>query len=77
MTSGVFCRCDERHKPVRLRSWVIIQRKSNHSAFNGYRWAPSAYSQVHCLQCLAVWRTKAAYVAQLEDGNFEGVEDVG
>jgi hypothetical protein len=73
MTTGVFCSCDERHKPVRLRSWVVIQRECNHSAFSGYRWTPSAYSQVHCPQCLAVWRTKAAYVAQLEDGNFAGV----
>ena len=45
--------------------WVVECRNHNHSAFNGYRMTPSAYSQVRCLECRARWRTKAAYVDDL------------
>lgn len=62
MSAGVFCRCDERKKPVRERDWVIWQYRCNHSAFNGYHYTPSDYSAVHCNQCIGAWRTKAAYV---------------
>lgn len=38
---------------------AVMQRLCNHSAFNGYRWTPSKYSEVHCLDCGRMWRTKA------------------
>lgn len=48
-------------------NWVVLQRKCNYSAFNGYHYTPSAYSTVKCNFCGAVWRTKAAYVGDLLD----------
>ena len=64
------CRCTA----GRDRStWVVLQRRCNHSAFNGYRWTPSDYSDVQCVAeqggCGARWRTKAAYVDQLPDSH--------
>jgi hypothetical protein len=52
---------DKDHKP----SWTVIVRNGNYSAFNGYRFTPSAYSLVKCRSCGAHWRTRAAYVAGL------------
>ncbi|MFB6881405.1 hypothetical protein ACFCY8_11270 [Streptomyces noursei] len=53
------------HRPL----WVVVQRRCNHSAFNGYRRTPSLYSRVECTVpgCAAAWRTKAAYVSRLPD----------
>lgn len=51
------------HRPT----WVVLARRGNRSAFNGYRWTPSAYSSVQCGTGGAVWRTRAAYVATLPD----------
>lgn len=48
-------------------SWVVVARKCNHSAFNGYHWTPSEYSGVKCTDCGRYWRTTAAYVARLPD----------
>ncbi len=63
MSAGVYCA-----KPVLHRkNWVVTMRKSNRSAFNGYRITPSAYSQIRCLVCGCFWRTKAAYVSTLRD----------
>jgi len=42
----------------------------NRSAFSGYRWTPSGYSQVRCHACGAVWRTRAAYANDLALGVF-------
>jgi hypothetical protein len=58
-----FACTDRRHKP----QWRVLQRHYNRSAFNGYRVTPSAYSLVQCLKCDRIWRTRAAYVADLED----------
>jgi hypothetical protein len=57
--------CQREHRA----SWVVLQRKGNYSAFNGYHWTPSAYSAVKCRApgCNRVWRTKAAYVDELPD----------
>ena len=60
MAHGYACRNNE-HRPT----WRVLQRNGNRSAFNGYRWTPSAYSSVRCQVCRAVWRTRAAYVATL------------
>lgn len=70
MSGGVFCRCDQRKVPLRQRRWRVGQRRCNHSAFNGYRYTPSDYSSVHCLECGGWWRTKAAYVALLKDADL-------
>lgn len=53
------------HRP----SWVVTQRNGNRSAFSGYRWTPSDYSEVRCTAsgCGKRWRTRAAYVAGLPD----------
>jgi hypothetical protein len=55
--------CQREHR----EHWAVVQRKGNASAFNGYRWQPSDYSQVSCNApgCHRSWRTKAAYVDQL------------
>jgi hypothetical protein len=55
MSGGTACKC----KPRTVR---VLQYRSNHSAFNGYRHTRSAYSAVECVTCGARWRTKAAYV---------------
>jgi len=51
---------------------VVLTRKGNFSAFNGYRWTPSAYSCVKCVRpgCPGMWRTKDAYVDNLPDGDM-------
>lgn len=45
----------------------MTARKGNRSAFNGYRWTPSDYSEVRCTVCGRSWRTKAKYVDALPD----------
>jgi hypothetical protein len=62
MSQGISCK-DKTHKP----HWVVTQRKSNASAFNGYRSTPSDYSAVRCLACSASWRTKSKFVDGLPD----------
>lgn len=52
------------HKP----QWYVTMRNANYSAYNGYRRTPSAYSEVRCPACPTRWRTKAAYVNSLPDG---------
>lgn len=54
------CR-DQSHRP----SWWVRQYRSNRSAFNGYRYTPSEWSEVVCAIDGKRWRTKAAYVDQL------------
>lgn len=61
------CHCPERSKPPAKRNWGVIQRKCNHSAFNGYHWTPSDWSRVVCFSCGYGGRTKAAYVLALPD----------
>lgn len=65
MSGGDACKCGA-GRPA----WVVVQRRCNRSAFNGYRKTPSDYSQVRCCACHSVWRTKAAYVDSLPDGTF-------
>jgi len=48
-----------------MGEWVVVQYKSNRSAFNGYRLTPSDYSEIRCLKCGNFWRTKARYVERL------------
>ncbi|GAB4327423.1 MAG: hypothetical protein Kow0037_00970 [Calditrichia bacterium] len=67
MSISFGCNCEERRKPVLKRNWVVTMRKYNCSAFNGYKRTPSDYSEVRCLRCGKVGRTKAQYVDQLRN----------
>ncbi len=67
MAVSFSCKCAERKKPVKERAWRVVQRRCNHSAFNGYHYTPSDWSAVVCLKCNATGRTKAKYVDQLPD----------
>lgn len=68
MSGGQACTC---WVQIHGKRWAVTQRRCNHSAFNGYRETPSAYSEVVCLNCHARWRTKAAYVDALPDATSE------
>jgi hypothetical protein len=59
----VSCQSRAGHRGV----WEVVVRNANHSAFNGYRRTPSAYSLVRCPACGRSWRTKARYVDTLPD----------
>jgi len=68
MSGGLACR-DKKHQ------WVVTARECNYSAFNGYHWTPSAYSEVWCLDCRRHWRTRARYVIGLEDMSIVAAHD--
>lgn len=54
-------------------SWLAVRvRRANYSAFNGYRYTPSDYSEIVCLDCGRHWRSKAKGVAKLPDLTAEG-----
>lgn len=75
MSGGRSCKCSERDEPLTAaaganrpaRLWRVIQRRCNHSAFNGYHHTSSDYSSISCLRCGSHWRTKSGYVADLLD----------
>lgn len=67
MSGGYACQCAESKKKVTDRRWRVTQRQCNHSAFSGYAYTSSEYSALKCLECRAVWRTKAAYVGLVPD----------
>jgi hypothetical protein len=49
----------------------VTARYCNYSAFNGYHWTPSDYSEVRCSECRTSWRTKARYVEHLKDARWD------
>lgn len=73
------CRCSERTEPIDAkpgsnrpaRLWRVVDRYCNYSAFNGGHRTYSDYSALVCLRCGAHWRTKANYVAQIDDRSEE------
>jgi len=67
MSQGSACKCPEAKKPMSGRTWAVLDRKCNYSAFNGYKYTPSDYSCIVCKSCGATWRTKASFVDQLPD----------
>lgn len=77
MSVSFGCRCPERRKPVGQRRWVVIARRCNYSAFNGCHYTPSDWSEIYCLTCGALGRTKAAYVAGLLDAKPDLSEMTG
>jgi hypothetical protein len=60
MSGGTACKCGSRG------AWRIVHYRCNYSAFNGYRCTASDYSLITCEDCGAMWRTKAAYVNELQ-----------
>lgn len=66
MSGGSACRV-----PSHRSGWVVTARQRNYSAFNGYHYTPSDYSEVRCPACPARWRTSAAYVADVPDWDGE------
>lgn len=52
-------------RSVRIKNWTVPRYKYNQSAFSGYHYTPSDYSDVHCNICKRTWRTKAEYVEDL------------
>lgn len=68
MSQGVSCKCPEGKRPISERRWVVLQRNSRCSAFDGYRQMFSDYSAVQCHICGTVWRTKADFVLKLPNG---------
>jgi hypothetical protein len=60
----IYMACQE---PDHKAHWHVTQRKCNFSAFNGYRYSRSDYSQVRCPIDGKTWRSKGAYVDELPD----------
>ncbi len=63
MSQGLACICT----PKDRSRWRVVHRNCNYSAFNGYHRTDSDYSLIRCLGCGHYWRTKADYVAILQD----------
>lgn len=68
MSQGTACHVREHREQGR---WVVLQRHCNRSAFNGWRETWSHYSEIRCLECGAIWRTRAPYVELLKDATIE------
>lgn len=60
MSQGLICdsTCHGRER----ENVRIVHHRHNHSAFSGYHWTASDYSQVVCLKCGTYWRTKAEWL---------------
>lgn len=61
----------------KMKNWFVIQRRCNHSAFNGYHYTPSDYSTVACSGpgshgsgCTMILRSKSKFVSSLPDGKL-------
>lgn len=63
MSGGYICQ----HKETHYHRWRVLHRKCNYSAFNGYKYTPSDYSCLVCLECSRVWRSKSNYVKFISD----------
>lgn len=74
------CICTERNRPLkadlpngsneRPRQWFVFRRNYSRSAFNGYRAVWSDFSDLSCRVCGAHWRSRASYVAKLDNCEF-------
>lgn len=53
---------------------VVVQREHNRSAFNGYHYTPSYYSELYCQACGKLWRSRGKYIVRLPDGKIEHPE---
>ena len=68
MSAGVPCSCSGTRKE-KMKNWVVWQYRCNHSAFSGYYYTQSNYSQIRCMKCSGTWRTKANYVLNILKNN--------
>jgi hypothetical protein len=59
----MFCRCTEKLR----EHWRVRQRESCKLARVGTLSVRSMQSEIECLECGAIWRTKATYVNRLKD----------
>jgi len=70
MSGGQSCTCEKKDRS----KWVVLMRCGNASAFSGYRFTRSSYSQVGCEMCGRIWRTNAKYVRELPDRMVEAFQ---
>lgn len=70
MSAHIACSCGRKKNDH--ADLVVVVRNGNNSAFNGYHWTHSDYSQIRCERkfCMGSWRTKAAYTAILPDSSL-------
>jgi len=66
-SKGKRCECPNKLKNKPHPRWLVVKRKWNDSTFIPNGGKPSDYSTVTCVDCNAVWRTKALYVDKLKD----------
>ncbi len=66
-TSGGYTVCADGVRGHPLDKVNVVIWHGNFSAFNGYTFTPSDYSALRCTACGAYWRTKAAYVEEIDD----------
>lgn len=69
MSGGASCGCHPRDHSY----WRVVTRLANYSAFNGYRYVSSDYSEIICLRCGGRWRTKAKYVESVVNATIEEI----
>lgn len=71
MSAHIACTCGRKRGD--RSDLVVIERNCNHSAFNGYHYTPSDYSEIMCMRpgCVGMWRTKAEYADTLPNGKIE------
>lgn len=77
MSVGFSCKCPERAKPVEQRNWVVTTYKWNYGRFVKAGGEPSDYSEVRCLSCSRIGRTKAKYVEKLSHMDWEEAYRIG
>ena len=74
MSSYTVCTCGRKRGDY--TDLVVIARRSNHSAFNGYHFTPSNFSHIVCTRkgCCGNRRSDAPYVENLPDGVWSNEE---
>lgn len=60
-SKGIACKCNLK-KVEKMKNWVVVTYRGNKSAFNGYKFTPSEFSEIKCNKCGNTWRTKMNYV---------------
>jgi hypothetical protein len=52
VSGGPACECVSRiGREAASADWFVVHKRTNHSAFNGYRPTPSLYSEIACCIC--------------------------
>ena len=63
--------CSDGEKRHPIEHVNVTVRNGNYSAFHGYRFTPSDYSEVRCLACGSYWRSNARWVDTCADASRE------